>query len=364
MDLICQSCEINKSLKSSDCAPLDCTQQCTVCMECIPDKNQSKRTCGHMMCAVCDVTWRSRSFIVEKKCQKWNNEGKEEIFSVYMIESECPSCRGKEPASAYMSRSKVSLVHEIQCLLATLYANRIRKLTGYNVVDIDHMDSTVPPIPVPRTPVRPSVAVQRRLGVTEPVQILQMGGREWTFIEPAPRAPIRRRALVTPQVGDAYNPNVPVFPVPVPVPAPVPVVAPVVAPVPVADVPIAPVPAPVPAPVVADQFVPFAPVPAPVVADQFVPFAPAPAPVAVAAPFHFAVDQAADVIDLAQDQAPAPVVNRAPPQFIDGVRVRAGTCIRKYRNLGCTTARTNLRCVMCNVVLCRQCYNQCPCRGT
>lgn len=295
MTSICQSCEINKALKTSDCTPLDCVWQCTVCMECIPLKNQSTRTCGHMMCAACDVTWRSRSFIVEKKCHKWNEEGKEEIFSVYMIDSECPSCRGKEPAGAYMERSKVSLVHEIQCLLATLHANKIKKLVGYNVVDIDHMDSAVPPVPVPRTPVRPSVTVQRRMGVvTEPVQLLQIGGREWTFIEPPPRAPIHRR-IVTGE--DNY------------------------------------IPPPVPAAV---------------------------------APLH--VQPTVTVLPITTDEPDPvrqqPVRDRTPPQFIDGVRVRAGTCIRKYRNLGCTTVRTTMRCVMCNAVLCRECRHQCPCRGT
>jgi len=277
MTTICQSCEINKALKASECTPLDCMQQCTVCMECIPIKNQSTRTCGHMMCASCDVTWRSRSFIVEKKCQKWNDEGKEEIFSVYMIESECPSCRGKETASAYMERSKISLVHEIQCLLATLHTHKIKKLVGYNVVDIDHMDSVVVPRTAPRTP----TPVQRRLGavVSPPVRVINVGGL-WTF-------------------ADAY------------------------------------VPPPVPAPPVASLHV------------------------------HPTVT----VIPIADDGQPdpvrqAPLRDRAPPQFIDGVRVRAGTCIRKYRNLGCTTTRTNMHCVMCNAVLCRECRHQCPCRGT
>ena len=288
MSTLCQSCEINKTLKASECE-LDCTQRCAVCMDCIPVKNQSVRTCGHMMCAGCDTMWRAKSYIVEKKCSKWSDKGKEEIFSVYMIDSECPMCRGKETPGSYMERSKVSLVHEIQCLLATLHKHKIR-LGGYNVVDIDHMDSVV----VPKPRVTPPT-LQRRIGPIVTNRPVVIAGSGWEYVA----NPVNPARALLVSVA-ALNP------------APIPV---------------------------EDNYVP------PIHAQ----------PTVTVLPIH---DDQPDPV------RQEPVRERTPPQFIDGVRVRAGTCIRKYRNLGCTTVRTAMRCIMCNAVLCRECRNQCPCRGT
>ena len=94
-------------------------ENCTVCMDSIDMKNQCVRACGHMMCVLCDASWRSRGVIEEVKMKKVNST--QEKFSVYITSSCCPMCRRKDEPKDYQSRSKDSLFHEIQFLTQTLY---------------------------------------------------------------------------------------------------------------------------------------------------------------------------------------------------------------------------------------------------
>lgn len=83
---------------------------------------------------------------------------------------------------------------------------------------------------------------------------------------------------------------------------------------------------------------------------------PAPRPPSTPAPVH---------------RAPRPIGAVAGPVIVTpAVRVQTGmegryvtvdTCIRRFKRLGCTTARTKLRCPSCQYNLCRSCRGQCPC---
>jgi hypothetical protein len=152
---------------------------CTVCMDCILEKNQCERPCGHMMCAPCDAAWRSRGKIEEIKMQRKDKKGKEKI-SIYMTVSNCPSCRRKDSPHDYHSRSKVSLFHEIQMLTRTLHMSGIRVPIAYQASQLTELEEAVTPVPL----------LRRIIDVFTP------------YIPP-------------------HVPPVPVAPVPAPVPAPI-----------------------------------------------------------------------------------------------------------------------------------------------
>ena len=155
---------------------------CTVCMECVPEKKQCVRPCGHMMCAPCDASWQSRGRIQEFKMQRKDKKSAENIM-VYMTVSNCPSCRRKDVPNDYHGRSKVSMFHEIQMLTRTLY------LSG---------------VVVPMAYEPPQYAELEQVPVTPPVPLMQ---RIMNIITP-PAPPVLRRA-------DAFAPYIPLL-----VPAP------------------------------------------------------------------------------------------------------------------------------------------------
>ena len=97
--------------------------KCSVCMIDINRKHQVVRQCGHMMCVACDAEWRSHGKIVRKTGKKTTDTGETVSVSLFVLQSSCPYCRDLEQANAYLSRSRESLIHEIQLLSATLYAN-------------------------------------------------------------------------------------------------------------------------------------------------------------------------------------------------------------------------------------------------
>jgi hypothetical protein len=161
---------------------------CTVCMECVSEKNQSRRPCGHMMCVSCDSTWRSRGKIEEIKMQRKDNKSKEKI-SIFMTVSNCPSCRRKDTPHDYHGRSKVSMFHEIQFLTRTLYMSGIHVSMMYTPPAINEMNE----VAVVTTP-----PVVRRPDIFTP-----------------PPVPVLRRA-------DAFSPYIPpvtVSPVSIPIPS-------------------------------------------------------------------------------------------------------------------------------------------------
>lgn len=212
---------------------MEVNSDCTVCMVDTMRKHQVVRACGHMMCVACDAEWRSRGKIVRKTGEKTTDTGEKVSVSVFVLESSCPCCRGKEQANAYLGRSRESLIHEIQLLSATLYANN-----QY--------------VPIP-----------------------------YTFI---PKK-VFEDATETPAVErDA------------------------------------------PARIVSD--------------DAYI-------------PWGEALLNALRIAPIAVTVAPAAVA----PQ----PRSSLGVCIRRRRNLGCTTGQTRLRCPRCAVKLCRSCRDQCPC---
>jgi hypothetical protein len=104
-------------------------ENCSVCMDNIDEKNQCVRPCGHMMCVLCDASWRSRGVIEEVKMKKVNSS--QEKFSVYITSSCCPMCRRKDEPKDYQSRSKDSLFHEIQFLTQTLYYCGVKTPISY-----------------------------------------------------------------------------------------------------------------------------------------------------------------------------------------------------------------------------------------
>jgi hypothetical protein len=144
---------------------------CTVCMECVSEKNQSRRPCGHMMCVSCDSVWRSRGKIEEIKMQRKDNKSKEKI-SIFMTVSNCPSCRRKDTPHDYHGRSKVSMFHEIQFLTRTLYMSGINVSMMYTpaINEMNEVTVTTPP-PVVRRPdifTPPPVPVLRRANAFSP----------------------------------------------------------------------------------------------------------------------------------------------------------------------------------------------------
>jgi len=157
---------------------------CTVCMECIPEKNQCVRPCGHMMCAPCDAAWQSRGRIEEFKMQRKDKKSKEKIM-VYMTVTNCPSCRRKDVPQDYHGRSKLSMFHEIQMLTRTLHLSGVRVPMVYQAPRFSELEE----VPV----VTPPPLLRRIINVFTP------------YIPPVPPAPVA----------------------PVPV-APVPVAAPVI----------------------------------------------------------------------------------------------------------------------------------------
>ena len=218
--------------------------ECTVCMLDVKSKDQVVRSCGHMMCIECDAEWRSRGKIVRKTGEKTTETGEKVRVSVFVLESSCPCCRGKEQANAYLGRSRESLIHEIQVLSATLYANN-----QY--------------VPIP-----------------------------YTFI---PKK-VFENATETPTVSHQ-----------------------------------------VPVQIVTD--------------DAYI-------------PWGEAIFNALRIAPVAAPVAPVVLTVSPPvaaPIVIPAQRETGGMCIRRRRNLGCTTGQTRLRCPRCNVKLCRSCRNQCPC---
>lgn len=135
---------------------------CTVCMDCIPEKNQCVRPCGHMMCAPCDASWQSRGRIQEFKMQRKDKKSKENIM-VYMTVSNCPSCRRKDVPHDYHGRSKVSMFHEIQMLTRTLYLSGVVLPMAYQPPPFTEMEE----VPVVVTPPPPPL-MQRIMNVISP----------------------------------------------------------------------------------------------------------------------------------------------------------------------------------------------------
>jgi len=141
---------------------------CTVCMDCVSEKNQCLRPCGHMICAPCDAAWQSRGRIQEFKMQRKDKKSNEKI-SIYMTVSSCPSCRRKDVPHDYHGRSKVSMIHEIQFLTRTLYLSGISAPFTYQPPAFSELEEvpviTTPPVPIMQrimhviTPYIPPVAV-------------------------------------------------------------------------------------------------------------------------------------------------------------------------------------------------------------
>ena len=210
------------------------SSDCPVCMIDIKSKHQVVRPCGHMMCVACDAHWRSHGKIVRKTGEKTTDTGEKVSVSVFVLESSCPCCRGKEQANAYLGRSNESLIHEIQLLTATLYANNL---------------SPIPDTFIPKK--------------------------------------VFEDATETPEVVR-----------------------------------------PAPARIVSE--------------DVYIPWGEA-------------------VMNALRVLTPAVVPDVVPARPAAPSRSALGVCIRRRRNLGCTTGQTRLRCSRCAVKLCRACRDQCPC---
>ena len=153
-------------------------------MECVSEKNQCVRPCGHMMCAPCDASWQSRGRIQEFKMQRKDKKSKEKI-SIYMTVSNCPSCRRKDVPHDYHGRSKVSMFHEIQFLTRTLYLSGV--------------------VPMAYQP--PQFTELEEVPVVTPVPLMQ---RIMDILTP-PAPPVLRRA-------DAFTPYIPPAQTPVALP--------------------------------------------------------------------------------------------------------------------------------------------------
>ena len=238
---------------------------CCVCSESIAIKDQSTRSCGHMMCVGCEANWRSRGTFIRKEYVT----KKGEKFAAFESHSLCPLCRAPEPATAYMSRSKESLIQEIQMLAATVHTKCGGRVDPYTAIDISSMGNK-PPVPT--------------IATATPIEMLY-GVLGWHQIPEDPYLPL-------------LSAPVPRFPVPAPVPRP-----------PVTPAPVHRAPRPIGA---------------------------------VAGPVMV-----------------TPAVRVQPG--MEGRVVTADTCIRRFKRLDCTTARTKLRCPSCHYNLCRSCRGQCPC---
>jgi len=135
------ACEVKKEKEKKEK-----DNMCTVCMDTILEKDQCERPCGHMMCATCDASWRSRGKIEEIKMQRTDKKSKEKI-SIYMTVSNCPSCRRKDSPYDYHTRTKVSMFHEIQFLTRTLYLSGIRVPIAYQPPQLNELEEAVTPPP-------------------------------------------------------------------------------------------------------------------------------------------------------------------------------------------------------------------------
>ena len=120
----------------------DGPMECCVCAEVVAIKDQTVRSCGHMMCNGCDSSWRSRGTFVKQDCYTKNGEK----FSVFASHSLCPLCRSAEPATAYMNRSKDSLIHEIQMLAAAVHMKCGGKVDPYTAIDLSSIGNKAPPV--------------------------------------------------------------------------------------------------------------------------------------------------------------------------------------------------------------------------
>jgi hypothetical protein len=61
-------------------------------------------------------------------------------------------------------------------------------------------------------------------------------------------------------------------------------------------------------------------------------------------------------------RAVGPFIPQAPPQAPQAPpQASLGVCIRRRRNLGCTTRQTRILCPHCAAKLCRSCRGRCPC---
>jgi len=250
--------------QTSASAATDGQNDCCVCSESIAIKDQSTRSCGHMMCVGCEANWRSRGTFIRKEYVT----KKGEKFAAFESYSLCPLCRAPEPATAYMSRSKESLIQEIQMLAATVHMKCGGRVDPYTAIDISSMGNKPPPL---------------TRATATPLELLY-GALSWrTYVED-PYLPL---------LSAAQSPR-PAFAVSAPRPA-------------------------------------------------FV----TPAPVAT--PVH----RAAGPVTV------TPAVRVQPG--MEGRYVTVDTCIRRFKRLGCTTARTKLRCPSCQYNLCRSCRGQCPC---
>jgi hypothetical protein len=229
--------------------------ECCVCAEVIATKDQTVRACGHMMCNGCDASWRSRgTFIRQEYVTKQGVK-----FAAFESYSLCPMCRAQEPATAYMNRSKESLIHEIQMLAATVHMKCGGRVDPYNAIDLSSMGNKAAPT----------------RATARPIEMLY-GLMNWQQV----------------------------------------------------------------------------------IADPYLPLlsAPVPRPPSTPAPVH---------------RAPRPIGAVAGPAVVtpalrvqpgmEGRYVTADTCIRRFKRLGCTTARTKLRCPSCHYNLCRSCRGECPC---
>ena len=232
--------------------------ECCVCAEVVAIKDQTVRSCGHMMCNGCDSSWRSRGTFIKQDC--YTKKG--EKFSVFASHSLCPLCRAAEPATAYMNRSKESLIHEIQMLAAAVHMKCGGKVDPYTAIDLSSVGNKAPP----------ASRLQNVYGLAHWVR----------------------------EVLEPYVPPVTFVP-------------------PVLPVPLIPRPPSTPAPVHR-----------------------APRPFGASGPVMV-----------------TPAVRIQPA--MEGRYITADTCIRRFKRLGCTTARTKLRCPSCHYNLCRSCRGQCPC---
>ena len=122
-------------------AAKDGPSDCCVCAEVVSIKDQSVRSCGHMMCNGCDASWRSRGTFIRQEYV--TNQG--DKFAAFESYSLCPLCRAPEPANAYMNRSKESLIHEIQMLAATVHTKCGGRVDPYTAIDISSMGNKLAP---------------------------------------------------------------------------------------------------------------------------------------------------------------------------------------------------------------------------
>jgi hypothetical protein len=228
--------------------------ECCVCAEVVSIKDQSVRSCGHMMCNGCDASWRSRGTFIRQEYV--TNQG--DKFAAFESYSLCPLCRAPEPATAYMNRSKESLIHEIQMLAATVHTKCGGRVDPYTAIDISSMGNKLAPTHATATPLE-----------------MLYGVIGWQTYAEDPYLPL---------LGAAPAPLIPRPPV----------------------------------------------TPAPVHR--------APRPVGAAV---------------------TPVLRFQPG--MEGRYITVDTCIRRFKRLGCTTARTKLRCPSCHYNLCYSCRGQCPC---